>query len=1063
MSLLFEVERMKRMKKDITKNLIRQKQEITNYKMLEGQVKDGAICDISDWTDYLIDTPWSKLEDHRWFRTTLTIPESFDGQYVELKVTTGREGQWDATNPQMLSYLDGEIIQGVDVNHQEILISEKAKSGDTYELALYAFSGSVPGDLILHTCLQAIDEKTQKFYYDFSVLVDAANLLHETDERNCRKILQVLMGAILELDLRLPYSSKYYQGLEAASKQIEEAFYTTINEEGPLVSAIGHTHIDIAWLWTVAQTREKTLRSFSTVLTLMDQYPEYKFMSSQPILYQFVKEDAPELYAKIKKRVAEGRWEVDGAMWLESDCNIPNGESLVRQIIKGHQFMKTEFGVESKSLWLPDVFGYSATIPQILKKSRVPYFTTTKIAWNQYNQLPNDTFLWKGIDESQVFVYMPTTSDYKSEKARKVSFTDKMNTTTYTGIINPNMTLGTYQRFQNKDLSEDTLMLYGYGDGGGGPTKNMLEQAKRLSFGLPGIPRLKLEFEQAFLDRTYEKIAKLPDMPTWDGELYFEYHRGTYTSIAKNKLHNRRCENLYEQLEILSAMTGSNHEAQVKSLIARGWEIILLNQFHDIIPGSSIKSVYEQTDIEYAKIEADGFTLRNALLEILNQKKMKLTEQFVVANTQGFKRSGMVIIPQGTDTVLDEMGISYPVQKTADNDSVIWAKDIPGLGCKVFQHFQNPLMITKTPVPWEWEGKFENEYYIAQFNEQMELISLFEKGNKRELLKEGRVGNELILFEDRPMNWDNWDVDVYYQRKRFLPDLISKPVVTESGPVRFTLQTTYQFGESTIIQDVHFYTDSPRIDFENHVDWKTHHVLLKTNFPVNINARKATFEIQYGNVERETTTNNSWDQAKFEVCGHKWMDFSEEGVGISLLNDCKYGYSAQHGEMALTLIKAGTHPNEDADMGQHEFTYSIYPHSHRWQEANTIQEAYDLNVPLVASKLIQHDLNKPLTKLMDRNSELEKEVIWDDSYISCEQKNCFIETIKAAEEGKGNILRMYENENKAVDARIKFGAGISKAWEVNLLEEIEQPLEIQDGKVKVHFHPYEIKSILWER
>ena len=370
--------------------------------------------------------------------------------------------------------------------------------------------------------------------------------------------------------------------------------------------------------------------------------------------------------------------------------------------------MKEEFDVESKSLWLPDVFGYSAAIPQILKKSRIPYFTTTKIAWNQYNQLPNDTFLWKGIDGSQVFVYMPTTSDYNNKNSRKVSFTDKMNTTTYTGIINPNMTLGTYQRFQNKDLSEDTLMLYGYGDGGGGPTKDMLEQAKRLSYGLPGIPRLKLEFEQKFLDRTYNKIAHLPDMPTWDGELYFEYHRGTYTSIAKNKLHNRRCENLYEQLEILSAMTGKNHEEQVQMVIQKGWDIILLNQFHDIVPGSSIKEVYEQTDIEYKKIEEDGFKLRQELLIRLNQQKSKQSKQFIVANTQGFKRNGMVIIPTKTEWVIDEVGNTYPVQKTVDHDSVIWVNDVPGLGYKVFQHIDGLEVAKedKKTSKWEWNGTF---------------------------------------------------------------------------------------------------------------------------------------------------------------------------------------------------------------------------------------------------------------------------------------------------------------------------------------------------------------------
>ena len=396
-----------------------------------------------------------------------------------------------------------------------------------YEIAMLIYSGSVPGDLIFRSNLIVIDDAVQKFYYDFSIPVQSARLLKNHDMENCRRILQKLNAAANTIDLRKPYSDTFYHSLAEADELLVKEFYTTINQEAPLVSAIGHTHIDIAWLWTVEQTREKVLRSFSTVLRLMEQYPDYKFMSSQPILYQFVKEQEPELYEKIRQRIKEGRWEVDGAMWLEADCNLTGGESLVRQIIKGERFFQEEFGISSKSLWLPDVFGYSAALPQILKRSGVPYFMTTKIAWNQYNQLPNDTFMWKGIDGSEVFVFMPTACDFDRTLGLNVSFTDTRNTTTYTGIINPNMALGTFKRFQNRDLTENTIMLFGFGDGGGGPTKEMLGNAERLRYGMPGIPRIEQEFETEFFDRTYDTIAKLPDMPKWNGELYFEYHRGT--------------------------------------------------------------------------------------------------------------------------------------------------------------------------------------------------------------------------------------------------------------------------------------------------------------------------------------------------------------------------------------------------------------------------------------------------------------------------------------------------------------------------------------------------------
>ena len=586
MSILFELERMERLTADIERLRYPISIPVSQYKMYEGKLKGGESCDVSGWQDYQIETPWTKLDAHRWLRTTIVIPEEMDQKHVEFQLISGREGQWDATNPQMLFYINGELIQGVDVNHREVTIAGRAQAGTEYEIGMLIYSGSVPGDLIFKSNLIVIDDAVQKFYYDFSIPVQSARLLKNSDKENSRRILLKLAEAANQIDLRKPYSKEFYDSVERAEQALIREFYTETDKNAPLVSAIGHTHIDIAWLWTVEQTREKALRSFSTVLRLMEQYPDYKFMSSQPVLYQFVKEQNPEMYERIKERIKEGRWEVDGAMWLEADCNLTGGESLVRQLIKGERFFQEEFGARSRSLWLPDAFGYCASLPQILKKSGIPYFMTTKIAWNQYNQLPNDTFLWRGIDGSQVFVFMPTTCDFDQSLGNNIAFTDTRNTTTYTGIINPNMTLGTYKRFQNRDLTENTIMLFGFGDGGGGPTKEMLENAKRLCYGIPGIPRIEQEFERDFFDRTYEKIAGHPDMPKWEGELYFEYHRGTLTSIAKNKRYNRKNEILYMQLETLASMLADKGIPYPEDVIERGWQILLQNQFHDIVPVS---------------------------------------------------------------------------------------------------------------------------------------------------------------------------------------------------------------------------------------------------------------------------------------------------------------------------------------------------------------------------------------------------------------------------------------------------------------------------------------------
>ena len=1041
MNLIFELGRAQRLREDIEKMIIVEKREITAYKSLEGKKKDGHVCAIDgQWKDYVMGTAWNQVDAHRWFRTTITIPESMDGKHVEFLITTGREGEWDATNPQMIFYLDGQLIQGIDVNHREVTISGKAKAGDSYEIAVLAYSGMVEGDLVIHTYLIAVDDRVQKLYYDLLIPLQSAYVLKKADEENYRRVLQSMAPALDALDLRDAYSEKFYSSIEKAEQILKEAFYSE-ERECPTVSAIGHTHIDIAWLWTVEQTREKVLRSFSTVLRLMEQYPDYKFMSSQPILYQFVKEQEPEMYEKIKERIREGRWEVDGAMWLEADCNLTGGESLVRQIIKGHRFFLEEFGKESKSLWLPDVFGYSAALPQILKKSGIPYFMTTKIAWNQYDQLPNDTFIWKGIDGSEVFAFMPTTTDYDKDQGLNISFSDTRNTTTYTGIVNPNMALGTFKRFQNRDLTEDTLMLFGFGDGGGGPTKEMLESAERLKYGIPGIPKIRQEFEQDYFDRTYEKIHDLPDMPTWDGELYFEYHRGTLTSMARNKRSNRKNEIMYTQMETASCMAGIEKDEQLQNVLDKGWDILLINQFHDIVPGSSIKPVYEQTDKEYHEIEEAGKEELNRVVSAAVGRLSMEKEGVVVMNTQGYERDDLVVLDDGTEIprLVDEDGRNVPAQKTADGRYLLYVSHIPPLGYKKLYETEELL---EESTGKEWDYTFENPFIKVCFNEKMEITSLYEKEAEKELIQDGRCGNVLRTYEDRPMQWDNWDIDVFYQRKPYEADWYSPARVIENGEVRMVVEFECGFLDSTVTQQVCLYHQIPRIDFRTKADWKTHHVILKTHFPVDVNTTRASYEIQFGNVERETTNNYSWDTAKFEACGHKWADLSENSSGISLLNDCKYGYGIKKGDMSLTLIKSGTYPNEDADIGEHEFTYSIYPHAGRWQEAKTVEMAYNLNVPMLAKRTGRQE---------GCGGEYE-------SFLKCSQESCFVEVIKKAEDGNGVIVRMYENKNNRVRAQIQTAYPIAHVYECNLLEENEEELTAGKNCFETVFKPYEIKT-----
>lgn len=538
-------------------------------------------------------------DKHWWMRAKLKAPKVGESKQVVLELLTSTSG-WNAMNPQMIVYLDGHMAQGVDVNHTEVLL----KSGAAVELLLYVYSSMQDAKFDFSAKYKGIDLASEAMYYDLYVPLSSLDCFDPKSEVHISTLKQLELAVNL-IDLSQPKSAMYYASIAAARGQLDKGFYKGLcGKSDAVVAAIGHTHIDVAWLWPLRQTVEKTQRSFATVVNLMKQYPEYKFMSSQPQLYQFVKEQAPELYEEIRQLVKEGRWEVEGATWLEMDTNLVSGESLVRQMVYGKRFMREEFGVDSKVLWLPDVFGYSAALPQIMKKSGVESFMTTKIAWNERNMLPYDSFYWQGIDGSRVFSFFVTTQDRPVPRKNDIACT-------YNGMMTAGQVLGTWERYQQKAFNNRTLTTFGYGDGGGGPTKQMLETQRRLSHGLPGLPKTEMSFAGEAIEtakKNFDKNAKeLKRFPLWVGELYLEFHRGTYTSIAKNKKNNRKSEFLYQKAETLALtdelLLGGEYPQKA---LADGWRTILLNQFHDIIPGSSIFEVYEDSDRQYAQIRERG-------------------------------------------------------------------------------------------------------------------------------------------------------------------------------------------------------------------------------------------------------------------------------------------------------------------------------------------------------------------------------------------------------------------------------------------------------------------------
>ena len=570
----YTFKRINKIVEELKTYITREEREIDYFYYKEGnfrnvdEVEQSSIC----WQEFRPGSRWGGRDVHCWFRAKVNIPESFAGQTVAFRVSTsGAKDLWDAINPQFFLYINGDLIQGLDINHREVIFTRQAEADAVYQFDLKAYSGMLDQKAELNAGLVLVDETIKNIYYDLSVPLLVAKEL-PADDRQKEILLSVLNKAINQLDLRKPYSKAFYSSIAVASAFLAEQLKREANgNEEVIATCVGHTHIDVAWLWTLAQTREKVARSFSTVLKLMEDYPEYIFMSSQPQLYQFIKEDYPEVYSKIKTRIKEGRWEPEGAMWVEADCNLASGESLVRQILFGTRFFREEFGHTNQVLWLPDVFGYSAALPQILTKSGINYFMTTKISWNDYNQMPYDTFMWRGIDGTEILTHFITTRD--------PDFTLNPHCTTYNGKLIPGAIIGGWRRYQQKNINNDILIAFGYGDGGGGATPEMLENARRMNKGLPGCPRVEMGKVGDYFERLASKVAVRKDFPKWVGELFLEYHRGTYTSMARNKRYNRKSELLYQDVELFAIFGMLLGMEYPQNAINRGWELILLNQF----------------------------------------------------------------------------------------------------------------------------------------------------------------------------------------------------------------------------------------------------------------------------------------------------------------------------------------------------------------------------------------------------------------------------------------------------------------------------------------------------
>ncbi|WP_040209678.1 alpha-mannosidase [Neobacillus jeddahensis] len=1000
----------------------------------EGQVGQRPPEDDS-WELMPIHSRWEGRDKYIWLKSTIMIPAQWENQKIVGVFDFGKTGGGHNSGFESLLYVNGKPYQGVDMNHQEVFF-DGSLAGNEIELVFRLWSGLEGGGtptIQEHQLKQAymacLDESTDDLYFTAKASIETVKYLVETQPER-QTLLSVLNKAFNLIDWSAPGSPSFYDTVNQAQAVLNEGIEKLPKNYPVTVTAIGHTHIDVAWLWRLRHTREKAARSFSTVLRLMEQYPDYVFLQTQPQLYDYIKKDYPEIFQQIEKRVQEGRWETEGGMWLEADCNLTSGESLVRQLLLGTKFFRENFGKECEYLWLPDVFGYSWALPQILAKSGIKTFMTTKISWSQFNKMPHDTFKWKGIDGTEILTHFVTTPE------------DEYWFYTYNGKITPRTVKGIWESYRDKAVNQELLLSYGYGDGGGGVNREMLEMRRRLDK-MPGLPSVKTGRADDYFKRLHETVNQTDQyVHTWDGELYLEYHRGTYTSQAYNKRMNRKMELLLretEWLNTLNSVLAGNWSAYPAQALEDSWKIVLRNQFHDIIPGSSIREVYEDSKIEYAEAHQLATNeWKNASQSLVINENSR--RDFTIFNSSSWDRNDIVKIQTTSEKELiwkDETGKLLESQRVGNGVWLVNVEQVPSLG--------------KSSISYEEEkghhsSSFEvldhhltTPYYELTWNENGQLTKIFDRRHKRNVLAPNKWGNVLQVFEDKPMQYDAWDIDIYYQEKmKEITNLIGCRVI-ENGPIRCVIEFGWSYGNSTITQRMMVYANNPRIDFNTKIDWHEKDQLLKTSFPVDIRATEATYDIQYGNVKRPTHWNTSWDYARFETVGHQWVDLSERGYGVSLLNDCKYGHDIKENVMRLTLLKSATYPDTEADQGEHQFTYSLLPHIDSWYEGGTVQEAWALNNPLTYTK---------------GHSER-------TSLFSVNEQNVMIDAVKKREDSNQLLLRLHEFSGARGRVAIQSDLNILTWQECDLLERSINE-KIENKPFVFDLNPYEIKTFIVE-
>jgi alpha-mannosidase len=977
----------------------------------------------SGWTPYEIGTPWGGPDTCQWFRASVQVPSCIPDDKVVLGLRPGGEA---------LCIIDGVPIQGLDSNRHLVHLLDKSVAGKTVEVTIDANSSATISFDTAYIAVQ--DTDTHNLYYDLLVAFDVSRA-HDQDKSSIGSgLLEMVYDVIMRVDLgAVANRHEWRKQVVAASKVFHKRIkdYKHSYNEGAF-TVMGQSHLDTAWLWPLRTTHKKCGRTFSTALHYMDQYPDFTFMMSQPQIYEYVKQWYPTIWERLKEKIANGQWEVSGAPWVEQDLNVPSGEAHVRQYLYGNRYLREEFGVHSRVVWMPDCFGYTFSLPQIMKKAQIDYFFTTKLHGNQYNRHPYDLFRWRGIDGSEVVaIQAPNACNDRPT---------------------PDRLKQAWVEFRQKNAAPEMPYAFGHGDGGGGPTIEQIEYARRLG-NTSGVPRLTW----GKVEETYERISNdidADDLPVFHDEMYYEKHRGCQTTHARTKRNNRMSELLARDTEFLSSMAYLRGDTYDHERINDAWKLILLNQFHDILPGSSISEVYVDADRDYA-IAQDG----------LNAARISATESLlisldtsgdgkaiVVHNTLGWDRSDVAIldieVPSDTVSVVDGNGEVVRSQRsTAPDGSAILlfeADEVPSLGHAVYHIIEGEHTPKKTGSrsPRVSKTRIENDFFDIRIGRDGTISRIWDKSADREVLADGQRGNTLSLFEDRPANSDAWDIDFNaFHMSEEISDIVSMEVV-EDGPVRATLRVVKATEKSTITQDISVWRTLNRIDFATQVQWHEKHKLLKAAFPVDVTSRRATYEIQYGAIERPTHRSTQWDAARFEVPAHRWIDLSESDYGVSILNDCKYGFDVEDNVMRISLLRSPTAPDPHADEGYQEFTYSLYPHTGSWQEAQTVHRAYEANVPLTVNVTDAHGGAVPSLF----------------SFATVDNPNVILDCVKKAEDSDDIIVRLYEAYGTRGQVNLGFTSTPAHVVECDLMEENDESVELDGNGIEFVIKPWEIRT-----